>query len=232
MPTAYANNGRGQFINKALIDTMVVPLPNYNFGGNIQWQPKNEWYAMVGAEAGGAEAGTLPWNEASLKSWVAQAEVGFVLDDVLGLGSGVYRVQPFIARSDGWTQGGLGFNFQQQLGKQAPFAWFGRYGFGGSHVAAGAREQIGTGIVWQGPFKHLLVQRASNDYLGLGFVWSQPAATSKTVVHENEYVFETMYAMQLAPTVKFQPDLQVVWDPTFNPASRAVVFQLQLDFDW
>ena len=29
---AYANTGRGQFINSALIDSMVVPLANYNPG--------------------------------------------------------------------------------------------------------------------------------------------------------------------------------------------------------
>ena len=35
----YANNGRGQFLNLALINSMVVPLTAYNFGLNVQWQP-------------------------------------------------------------------------------------------------------------------------------------------------------------------------------------------------
>jgi len=230
---SYAGNGRaGQFLNKALIDTMVVPLPNYNFGGNIEWQPSKTWYAMAGAEAGNANAGTLPWKAAEINPWTAQAEFGFTPADVAGLGRGVYRLQPFIAESGGWTQGGLGFNFQQKLGKQSPFGWFGRYGFAGSHVAAGAKEQIGTGFVCRGPFEHLLFERTSNDYLGIGFVWSQPAAISKTVFHENEYVLETTYAMQLTPTTKLQPDLQVVWNPTFNPDGSAVVFQMQLDLAW
>ena len=203
-----------------------------NLGGNIQWQPTKEWYAIIGAEAGSASAGTLPWKEAGINPWTAQAEFGYAPEDLAGMGPGVYRIQPFIAESDDWLQGGLGFNFQQQLGQQSPFGWFGRYGFAGSHVAAGAKEQVGTGFVWQGPFKHLLFQRTSNDYLGLGFVWSQPAATSKTVIHENEYVLETTYAMQLTPTTKLQPDLQVVWNPTFNPSASAVVFQLQLDLAW
>src|SRR5262245_38476720 len=33
----YANSGRGQYINSALINSMVMPLPNYAFGGNLQW---------------------------------------------------------------------------------------------------------------------------------------------------------------------------------------------------
>src|SRR5207344_3075030 len=35
----YANSGRGQFINSALVNSMVLPLPAYNYGVNLQWQP-------------------------------------------------------------------------------------------------------------------------------------------------------------------------------------------------
>jgi len=229
---SYANDGRGQFMNAALIDTMVMPLPHFNFAANIQWQPVNEWYAMVGSSVGNASDGETPWTDLSSKDWTVLGETGYAPDNFLGMGPGIYRVQPFLAASGGWTQGGLGLNFQQQLGKQSPLGWFGRYGFGGAHVANGAKEQIGTGFAWRGPFEHLLVGRQSNDYLGVGFVWSQPAATTKPVIHENECVLETTYAMQLTPTTKLQPDLQVLWNPTFNPAASAVVFQLQLDLAW
>ena len=37
----YANTGRGQFMNSALINSMVLPLPAYNFGVNLQWQPSS-----------------------------------------------------------------------------------------------------------------------------------------------------------------------------------------------
>ena len=44
---------------------------------------------------------------------------------------------------------------------------------------------------------------------------------------------ETVYAMQLTPTIKIQPDLQVIWNPAFNPDhDQAVVFQLQLVLAW
>jgi hypothetical protein len=45
----YANSGRGQFINSALINSMVLPLPSFNFGVNLQWQPTESWYGMLGA---------------------------------------------------------------------------------------------------------------------------------------------------------------------------------------
>jgi porin len=71
------------------------------------------------------------------------------------------------------------------------------------------------------------------DAAGIGLAWSQPSDTSKTVFHENEYSLEAGYVLQITPTMKLQPDVQVVWNPAFNPASGpAVVFQLQLDIAW
>ena len=155
-------------------------------------------------------------------------------DDLFGLGPGVYRIQPFLARAGGPTQGGLCFNIQQQLGKNAPFGYFGRFGFGGSDVTAGASAQVGTGFVMKGPLKLAgLFPTRNNDAMGVGFVWSQPSTTSSTPAHENEFVLEVGYVLQLTPMAKLQPDLQIVWNPAYNAnASRAVVFQLQIDLAW
>jgi porin len=229
----YANTGRGQFLNSALINSMVLPLPSFNFGVNLQWQPSVNWYALLGASAGNASAGQTPWTNFSWEDWSVGTEIGFAPDDVLGLGPGVYRIQPFLARAGGPIQGGLGFNLQQKLGRDSPFAWFGRFGVGGSQVT-GASTQVGTGFVMSGPLAHLgLVPRLTNDLVGIGFVWSQPSATTKTVYHRNEYVLETFYTLQFAPTSRLQPDLQVVWNPAFNPDSGpSLVFQFQYILTW
>ena len=182
---------------------------------------------------GEAKAGNAPWTDFSGENWSLPGEFGYAPRDFFDLGPGVYRIQPFAAEVDGATGGGLCFDLQQQLGSQSPLGWFGRFGFGGSKVSDGASAQAGTGFVLQGPFKHLLLQRTSNDLLGVGFVWSQPSATTKTVYHENEYVLETVYALQLTPTIKIQPDLQIIWDPAFHrDTDQAVVFQLQLAMAW
>ncbi len=230
----YANSGRGQFLNSALINSMVMPLPGYNPSVNLQWQPSEHWYAMFGGSAGNTSAGNPPWADFSWKYWSALWEIGYTPKDLFGLGPGVYRIQPFLARAGGPTQGGLCFNIQQQLGKDAPFGYFGRFGFGGSDVTAGASAQVGTGFVMRGPLKQTgLFPTRDNDAMGVGFVWSQPSATSSPAAHENEFVLEVGYVLQLTPLAKLQPDLQVVWNPAYNPkASQAVVFQLQLDLAW
>ena len=188
-----------------------------------------------GRRVGGQCPGRVaPWTDFSWEDWSLIGEFGYAPDNFLGLGPGVYRLQPFVAQKGGPTQGGLGLNLQQHLGPDSPFAWFGRFGFGGPAVTADAKAQAGTGFVMQAPLKYAgLVPRLSNDLLGLGFVWSQPAATTKTVYHENEYVLETFYTLQLTPTMKLQSDFQIVWDPVFNPnAGPATVFQLQLNLAW
>ena len=231
---AAAHTGRGEFMNSALIHSEVLPLPEYRFGVNLQWQPVKEWYAMLGASAGNNPSGNAPWIDFSWEHWSLIGEFGYAPDDFLGLGSGICRVQPFVAQAGGSTEGGLCFNLQQQLGHDSPFAWFGRFGFAGSDVGADASAQAGTGFVMQAPLSHLgLVPRLSNDLLGVGLVWSQPSATTKTVYHENEYVLETFYTLQLTPTIKLQPDVQAVWNPAFNPApGPALVCQLQLVLAW
>lgn len=230
---AYADSGRSKFINSALINSEVLPLAEYNFGLNLQWQPLDEWYAMAGGSMGGNQAGNVPWTDFSGENWSLPGEIGYAPRDLFDLGPGVYRIQPFAAEVDGATGGGLCFDLQQQLGSDSPLGWFGRFGFGGKKVSDGAAAQAGTGFVLQGPFKHLLLQRTSNDLLGTGFVWSEPSSTTKTVYHENEYVWETVYSLQLTPTIKIQPDFQMIWDPAFNRYhDQATVFQLQLVMAW
>ncbi|HUC83681.1 MAG TPA: carbohydrate porin [Candidatus Acidoferrales bacterium] len=229
---AYANSGRNKFMNSALINSGVLPLGHYNFGFNLQWQPVDEWYGMIGGNAGNANAGQPPWENFSWNTWSLPMEIGYAPRDVFGLGPGIYRVQPFAAGVNGTTGGGVCFDLQQKLGEQSPFGWFGRFGIGNSHVSANADHQIGTGFVAQGPFRHYLLNRQSNDFLGTGFVWSQPAETTKTVNHHNEYIWETVYVIQVTPTVKLMPDVQEIWDPVFHNTNHCMVFQLQLSLTW
>jgi porin len=238
---AYAGTGRGQFINSALIDTQVVPLPNYNFGLNISWQPSEQWYGTIGTSVGNGHAGFVPWTDFSWNNWSLLGEFGYLSSDLLGLGPGVYRVQPFVGQAEGASvQPGLGFNLQQQLGKDSPFGWFGRFGVGGgerlSHGAEqiGTGSQIGTGFVMQAPLQYLgVVPRLNNDLAGTGFVWSHSHESTQPIYHADEYVFETFYTLQLTPLLRVQPDFQVVWNSTHNPNSGAsLVTQLQLILAW
>jgi porin len=231
---AYANNSQGQFLNGAFVNSSVLPLPSNNLGLNLQWQPSHSWYVLLGTGANNQAPGQSPFENLSLNDWSYLLEAGLTPKNVLGLGPGVYRLQPFLATVGGQTQAGVGLNVQQQLGQNSPLAWFGRFGVGGSHVAlGGAQAQASTGVVMAAPLQYAgLVPKLSNDLLGIGFVWSQPSATTRAGYHQDEYVLEAFYALQLRPMVKIQPDVQYIWDPAFNPAKSTLVCQLQLVLTW
>jgi len=231
----YANNSQGQFLNSAFVNSDVLPFAFNNLGLNLQWQPDESWYLMFGSGANNQQVGHSPFNNLSFHDWSYLLEFGLTPKDVLGLGPGAYRLQPFVATVGGQTQTGVGVNIQQQLGANSPFGWFGRFGMGGSQVTFdGADAQIASGFVLQAPLKHAgLFPKLSNDYLGAGFVWSQPSAVMEPAAHSNEYGFETTYVLQLTPLASLQPDFQVIWNPANNPnADHNLIFQLQLNLVW
>lgn len=232
----YANTARGQFLNSAFVNSMVVPLPAYTPAVNLQWQPTRSWYVMNGTTIGGIGAGRLPWVGWDAGSWSSVLELGYVAEDLLGLGSGVYRVQPFVAQQgQGKAVGaGVGLNFQQRLGPNTPLGWFGRFGMGGIEGVSSAANQVATGVIVQAPLKHLgLITGQPNDGMGLGVCWSEPFGTGGGTRARNETAVELGYCFHLTPLVRIQPDVQFVIDPAYN-ANRdtAVVFQLQLDVNW
>ncbi|MFO1478053.1 MAG: carbohydrate porin [Verrucomicrobiota bacterium] len=232
---AYANNSQGQFLNSAFVNSGVLPLPFNNLGLNLQYQPSEWGYVMLGTGALNVGPGSSPFDHLGFRNWAWLLEAGWTPSDLAGLGPGAYRLQPFVATVEGTTQGGLGLNCQQQLGTNSPFAWFGRFGFGGTWITAdGASVQSATGLVVQGPLAAAgWVPKLSNDFLGAAFVWTRPSKAFGPAYHSNEYGFEGTYALQLTPLVSVQPDLQVLWNPAANPvADRTVVFQMQFNMLW
>ena len=116
---------------------------------------------MIGSSVGNATAGVAPWTDFTWDDWNLLAEFGYAPRNFLGLGPGVYRVQPFIAQPEGGDlKAGVGLNFQQQLGSGSRFGWFGRFGHGGSPRFQGefmqpdTGAQVGTGFVMRGPLEY------------------------------------------------------------------------------
>lgn len=230
----YANNSQGQFLNSAFVNSQVLPFSFNNLGLNLQYQPNGSWYAMVGTGALNQSPGQSPFQILGFNNWSYLLEFGLTPTNFMGLGPGVYRVQPFITTVQGRTQGGVGLNLQQQLGATSPWAWFGRFGVGGQQVTLnGAAAQIASGLALQGPLAYAgLFPKQSNDYLGAGVFWSRASEIMEPVVHANEYGFEVTYVLQLTPLASLQPDLQMVWNPADNSAARNLIFQLQLNLAW
>ncbi len=231
----YADTARGQFLDSALVHDGVLPLAGRNLGLLAQWQPTKLFYAQFGVAANNQKTGHSALDNLSLDDISYILELGLTPQDVFGLGPGVYRVQPFLSSVGGKTQPGVGINLQQRLGRESPFGYFARFGVGGASTTLfGAALQLGTGFSVRGPLAAVgLVPRLTNDYAGVGFVWSQPNASRRPAVHFNEYGVELMYVLQLTRTLTIQPDFQVIQNPANNAKSdTARVFQLQANLIW
>ena len=140
----------------------------------------------------------------------------------------------------GWICNNGGFKWHEEPGIIRPVLQADDYSGGRIErvdLATGAVQRMydtARGFVLRGPLHHLgLLPDRIHDAAGIGFVWSHPDSDIKTVEHPDEYTLELGYVLQLTPTAKLQPDLQVVWNRAYNPdPDAALVFQIQLDLAW
>lgn len=141
---------------------------------------------MVGSSVGNATAGVAPWTDFTWHNWSLLGEFGYAPGNFLGLGPGVYRIQPFLGQPGGGElKRGAGLNFQQQLGTGS---WSGRVGRGGSPRFHGESTQpdtgtqVGTGFVMRGPLKYIgLLPTRGYDASGIGFIWSHPNPAEESI---------------------------------------------------
>lgn len=230
----YANSGFGQLQNAALVESQVFPMTSNTLGFNLQWQPEEWLYLMLGVGSNTLGGGRAFNGDLDPRDLSMLGEIGFVLPDAAGLGRGTYRIQPFAAVVDGDAGGGIAFNLQQQLGRSSPLGAFARLGVGTETTAivGGAVAQASGGLVLQSPFAPSGPFSAANDeYAAIGFKWTRAPSTPPSL-HRDEYALECTYAMQLTPTATLQPDLQFVWNPADSPRDFAVVFQLTMSLRW
>ena len=230
----YANSQFSQFLNSAFINSMVLPLTTGGLGVNLQWQPNDDYYLMLGVGYNDLMPGRSPLHNLEVDNMSYIFEGGYVPQNFLGLGPGAYRLQPFVATVSGVSQVGLGLNLNQQLG--AHWGVFGRRGVGGATVTniQGVSAQIATGFILQNPLRLVgVLVESSNNFLGFGFVWSQPSQSQRPAAHFNEYGIELVYTFQLTATTVLKPDLQALWNPVNNPqVNTALIFQLSLVTTW
>jgi len=227
----YANNPFLQLSNEAFVNNQALPTPGQGLAVNLQWQPHPRFYAEVSSFTTASSPGSAPFSGLSFRNWATQFEAGWVTPDLLGMGPGTIRLQPFVATVEGNTGVGIGLNFEQRLGgPQSHWGWFGRFGICEAEVAvSGFQSQVSTGITLELTEHETLHRNGHTSCWSLGGVWGQPADSAEG----GEYGLELLYCLQLTPTVSLRPDLQLLWIRTGVPApDPAVVLQFQLTMAW
>ena len=228
---AYAGSWHGNLTNSAFGSNPCLPLEWGNWGYMTAWQPSENFYAMYATSGCNGGINQNPFHHISRDYWVHVGEIGFVFNDVWGMGPGTYRLQYSITRNDGATGDGIACNIQQQLGYHSRLGFFTRCGYLDSDAAAvtGVRSAATAGLVLQAPFTSSgWGSHRNNDQVGFGFLWQRAGGTEKPYTHKDEYGLELTAVVQLTPTFYLQPDIQYIFNPVHAESrDHAVVFQLQ-----
>ena len=228
----YANNQYNQLQNYEFVTPSVFPISFQSMGAVVQWQPVDWFYFMCCTAANNTQPRQSPFEGVSLDDWTSVFEFGYVYEDLLGLGPGVFRAEPYYATVEGSGGAGLVFNVEQKLGKDLPLGCFARAGWGNPNVAklGGTQAMFAGGLVLSGPTPTTFF-KGEQAYLAGGFWWLESAQPA--TLGQSEYGFELTYVLQLTPTLTLQPDLQVMLDPVDNPTSDAVIeMTVQLNMTW
>jgi porin len=228
----YSNNQYNQLLNYEFINPSTVPWSFNALGVVLQWQPVDWFYAMFGSLANNTISGQSPFVGLSSDNWTNTFELGFIVEDAMGLGRAVYRVLPYWGSYQGEAGSGVMLNVEQQLGKDNPCGVFVRtaYTGGGLGMVQNGEASAALGLVFDGPSASPLL-RTEQAYFAAGAYWLRPA--DPAAVNLDEYGVELTYVIQLTETLTLQPDLQFVFQPAYNAdESVQTVFTMQLNYVW
>lgn len=225
--------------NGSLENNAALPLASCGWGYHIAWQPAKSFYMMLTSAANNSPARHNPFDYMSSGNWTNLLELGWITDDMAGLGPGTYRFQPFWVTSGGEDGGGVAINIQQQLGKNTTLGWFFRAGWADEKAArvTGVESTIATGLLWMSPFSKnsasRLFRSANNTSLGLGFVWQRGSESGGPYANRNEYGVELSCNMQVTPTMTIKPNIQYIHNPVYGRSGQNdLVFQIQNIWTW
>ncbi len=228
---AYAASWHGNLTNSAFGSNPCLPLEWGNWGYMTAWQPIEGFYAMYATTGCNGGINRNPFNYIDSDYWVHVGELGFIFDDVLGMGPGTYRLQYSVTCNDGVSGDGVACNIQQQLGQHSRLGFFTRCGYMDNDASSvtGVRAAATAGLVLQAPFTSSgWGSQSNNDQIGFGFLWQRAAASERPYTHKDEYGLELTAVVQLTPTFYLQPDIQYIFNPVHAESrDHAVVFQLQ-----
>jgi porin len=104
---------------------------------------------------------------------------------------------------DGW---GIAVSAVQRFGRFTPFV---RYGYADVNAdgPTPVKRMANAGLVMDNVFGQ------TNDRIGLGYTWSDPADRSL----DNQGAMDAYYRIQLTPEIQVGPTLEVIFDPVRNP---------------
>lgn len=201
------------FLNRAFSTTLAMPVPTTGLGGAVAISPITNTYIVGGVhDANGTKTSLGEIDKGELFTAV---ELG-VAPGYGKPGMGLYHVT--LWHSDAREAAnipsgrGIALTLQQELGPNGDIVPFFRYSYGDGGATT-VRQAIAVGLGLEKPFDQ------NNDLIGIGFSWGEPSDSTL----RDQYVLEIFYRVQVTPHTNLSPDIQVIFDPSENPAEDTIV---------
>jgi porin len=252
---AYAQSADVQFLNSALADNPTVPTRN-GIGAVLTVWPTDWLYGVVGAVDADSQPRTWGFDEAFHNRAVFRgyAELGVLTKIASANGDlpGTYRFGTWyvpderpiyfndlgglLAPRERGDDVGFYLSFDQMLlkennvaGDKQGLGMFARYGY--AHGDVNFLEHFWSlGMQYQG-----LIPNRDKDVLGFGVAQGIVSGDLRALdpSFDRETVYETYYAIKVAPWITVTPDLQVITQPGGQQDDRNAVvaaFRVRMSF--
>jgi len=225
------------FLNAAFSDNPAVAFPDSGLGFVTVIRPYKDWYFLSGAgdSAGrklgeGADKlfGNTMFSGLEL-GW--DPSTGILKDQSVSIFSWFAPAEESSNDPDG---SGATFTYQWQPADE-PIGLFFRYAWSSSSSTL-VKTLATSGAVWEDAFG------IKDSLFGLAYAWGDPVsrdlerpdnATTVNAAGIAQTVVEMFQRFQVTPFIQITPDVQLLFDPAFNPSRNVIgVFSLRARLTW
>lgn len=197
------------FLNEAFSRNPTIPFPDPGLLGFIKYRPTDIFYVLF--SLGNLEADAGEFNFESFfkdRNYFTTLELNFApLAKKIGY-DGNYHIV-FWHSDDIEDEGkpsSQGFNINLSRTFDDKYGAFIRYGYSDGKFTD-VKQLLSLGFGVSGPLNN------PGDFFGVAFAIGEPVDNSL----RTQYIFETLYRIQITPIMQFTPDLQLIINPTNNP---------------
>lgn len=212
-------NFRTDFIDFNHVTNATIPLPGNGLGGFMVYRPQPHMLLRLGAHDANAdvqESGFDTYDGELFTILEAGIDTELLPRAPSGVPQGHFHVSLWhqderddAGVDDGW---GIASTLLQHFGRFTPYV---RYGYADVNAdgPTPAKHMVNVGLVTDRVFGQ------SNDRVGLGFSWADPADSDL----DDQSAIDAYYRVQVTPEIQLGPTLEVVINPIRNPDEGTVV---------
>ena len=203
------SSSKRYFLNEAFSQNPTIPFPETGLLGFVKIIPNDIFYILFSLGDLNATGDNLDFKSFFTKrDYFETVEFNLSpLAEKLGYG-GNYHITLWhsdeIESEDIPSSNGFNINLSKQFYDK--YGAFIRYGYSDGKFTE-VKQLLSLGFGISGPLNN------TGDFFGMAFAWGDPVQDSL----RSQYVFETLYRVQLTPIAQLTPDIQLIVNPTNNP---------------